>query len=144
MKLLIKKPLTKVLMVMFVFAGFAFFNTAFAIDCSNVSARMGGQIGLSGIACNVINSFQNLAKLITAASFIAGLGFAVAAIFKFKAHKDNPTQITIGTPIAMLFIAVALLFMSYFFVQMGVTVFGTGAKAGTWSGVSGLSQGVIN
>jgi hypothetical protein len=32
---------------------------------------------------------------------IAGLGFAIDAIMKFKAHKDNPTQIPIGTPIAL-------------------------------------------
>jgi intracellular multiplication protein IcmD len=132
MKLQVKKPLKNVLMMLVVFVGFAFFNTAFAVaDC-----KTGG--GLSGIACNVINSFQNIAKLITAASFIAGLGFAVASIFKFKAHKDNPTQITIGVPIAMLFIAVALLFTVYLFTQLGVTVFGSASSAGSWSGVSHL------
>jgi intracellular multiplication protein IcmD len=136
MKLLIKKPLKKVLMVMIVFIGIAFFNVAFAVACER--SKVGTPEGLSGIACNIIMSFQNVAKLITAASFIAGLGFAVASIFKFKAHKDNPTQITIGVPIAMLFIAVALLFTVYLFTQLGVTVFGPGQSAGTWSGVSSL------
>jgi intracellular multiplication protein IcmD len=30
---------------------------------------------------------------------------------KFKQHKDNPTQTPIGTPIALVFIAAALLFL---------------------------------
>ncbi len=33
-----------------------------------------------------------LAKAITAISYVEGLAFVVAAIFKFKQHKDNPTQ----------------------------------------------------
>jgi intracellular multiplication protein IcmD len=131
MKLSVNNPLKKILMVMVVFAGFVFFSVAFADGTTT-------NIGLSGIAYNVTQSFRNIAKLITAASFIAGLGFAVASIFKFKAHKDNPTQITIGVPIAMLFIAVALLFTVYLFTQLGVTVFGTAGSAGTWQGVSGL------
>lgn len=45
-----------------------------------------------------------------AISYLAGAGFIVAAIFKFKAHKDNPTQVTVGTPVMLLFVGVALLF----------------------------------
>jgi hypothetical protein len=36
---------------------------------------------------------------------IAGLGFAIDAIMKFKPHKDNPIQIPIGTSIALFLIA---------------------------------------
>ena len=49
----------------------------------------------------------NLAKLVTASSYIAGLAFSASAIFKFKAHKDNPTQIPIGTAIALVVISAA-------------------------------------
>ena len=31
------------------------------------------------------------AQLLTSGSYIAGFGFAIASILKFKAHKDNPT-----------------------------------------------------
>jgi intracellular multiplication protein IcmD len=57
--------------------------------------------------------FENITtvtKLITAGSYLAGLGFSIGAIMKFKQHKDNPTQVPIGTPIALVFIAAALLF----------------------------------
>ncbi len=59
------------------------------------------------IAGNITSSFTNVTQLITASSYLAGLGFSVGAIMKFKQHKDNPTQIPVGTPI----IASALLFL---------------------------------
>ncbi|NKB46537.1 MAG: type IV secretion protein IcmD [Legionellales bacterium] len=79
---------------------------------------------LGSIAGNVITTFTNLAKLITAASYLAGLGFAIGAIMKFKQHKDNPTQIPIGTPIALVFIAAALLFLPSILGVTGMTIFG--------------------
>ncbi len=63
------------------------------------------------LAAQITSSFSNLTKLITAGSYLAGLGFSVGAIMKFKQHKDNPTQIPVGTPIALVFIAAALLFL---------------------------------
>ena len=36
------------------------------------------------------------------------------AIFKFKQHKDNPTQVPVGTPVAMLAISAALVFLPGF------------------------------
>ncbi len=64
-----------------------------------------------------------LAKLITAASYIAGLGFSIGAIMKFKQHKDNPTQIPIGTPIALVFIAAALLFVPTILSAVNATIY---------------------
>jgi intracellular multiplication protein IcmD len=63
------------------------------------------------VASSITSSFSNLTKLITAGSYIAGLGFSIGAIMKFKQHKDNPTQIPIGTPIALLLVGAALLFV---------------------------------
>ncbi len=65
----------------------------------------------SGIASTITSSLSNLSKVITAVSYLGGLGFALVSIMKFKQHKDNPTQIPVGTPLALLFIAAALLFL---------------------------------
>ena len=107
-----------------------FFYASFALAVT-------GATTLSGVATNLQGSFKSLAKLITGASYLTGLGFAVAAILKFKAHKDNPTQIPVGTPIALLFIAVAFLFLPAIFKAAGTTIFGSGAS-GSISGVSGF------
>lgn len=60
---------------------------------------------------NSNNSFANSKDAVTSESYLAGLGFAVGAIIKFKEHKDDPTQLPIGTPIGLLFVAAALLFL---------------------------------
>jgi len=52
------------------------------------------------------------------------------AIAKFKQHKDNPTQIPIGTPIALLFIGAALLFLPTILQIAGGTIFGDGGVPG--------------
>jgi intracellular multiplication protein IcmD len=89
---------------------------------------------LGNMASSMTSSFGSVAKLITAGSYLAGLGFSIGAIMKFKQHKDNPTQIPIGTPIALVFIAAALLFLPTILGVTGQTMFG---KAGTTAGPTG-------
>lgn len=86
---------------------------------------------LGGMASSITSSFTSLTELITAASYLAGLGFSIGAIMKFKQHKDNPTQIPIGTPIALVFISAALLFLPSILDVAGATMFGgSGEVAG--------------
>ena len=87
------------------------------------------------MADQITGSFTNLTKLITAGSYLAGLAFSVGAIMKFKQHKDNPTQVPIGTPIALVFIAAALLFLPSILNTAGTTLFGGGG--GTTAGPTG-------
>lgn len=96
-----------------------------------------GSIG--AVAKQVVQSFQDLAKLITAVSYVAGMGFAIGAIMKFKMHKDNPTQVPIGTPIALIFIAAALIFLPTIFKVAGDTLFGSGGTKQMVGGTSGTS-----
>lgn len=91
---------------------------------------------IGGVASLITGSFRQITRLITASSYLAGLGFAIGAIMKFKQHKDNPTQIPVGTPIALLFISSALLFLPSVLDITGRTVFG--AQGGTVAGPSGI------
>lgn len=97
-------------------------NSAWAATTTPVGGAPTGSIG--EVANIVIQSFENLSKLITATAYVAGMGFAIGAIMKFKAHKDNPTQVPVGTPIALLFIAAALIFLPTIFAVVGDTLFG--------------------
>lgn len=100
----------------------------------------GGQqtsMGIGMVAAKVTSNVAAIARLITAASYVAGMAFAVGAIVKFKAHKENPTQIPIGTPIAMLFVGAALIFIPTVFKVGGQTMFG---PSGQVSSVSGLTS----
>ena len=83
-----------------------------------------GTPGGAAVATNLGN-LPNLAQLITAGSYVAGFGFAVTAILKFKQHKDNPTQTPISLPIVLLFVAAALIFIPAIFRAAGGTIFGS-------------------
>lgn len=108
-----------------------------ALSCFTVGtvalAAVSGGIGT--VAQNVTSNLGAIAKLITAASYVAGMAFAVGAIVKFKAHKENPTQIPIGTPIALLFVGAALIFIPSVFKVTGQTLGLSGV-----GGVSGVSS----
>ena len=87
------------------------------------------------MASAIYGTFRQVTKLITAGSYLAGLAFSISAIMKFKQHKDNPTQIPIGTPISLVFIAAGLLFLPSILAVSGYTMFG--ASGGSVAGPSG-------
>ena len=91
---------------------------------------------LGGISAQIYGNFAKLSKLITAGSYIAGLGFALASIMKFKMHKDNPTQVPIGTPAALTFIAAAMLFLPSILGTSGATIFNDGGTVATSTGTA--------
>lgn len=113
---------------------FLAFISSFGLMILAQMASAGSSETIGGMASNITGTFGQLAKLITAGSYLAGLGFAVGAIMKFKQHKDNPTQITIGTPIAMVFIAAALLFLPSILSVTGATMFGSSPQTAGPSG----------
>ncbi|KTD53562.1 IcmD (DotP) [Legionella santicrucis] len=98
-----------------------------------------GDMSVGGMASQITSSFTNLTKLITAGSYLAGLAFSIGAIMKFKQHKDNPTQVAIGTPIALVFIAAALLFLPSVLGVTGTTMFGS--SGGITAGPNGMVPG---
>lgn len=85
---------------------------------------------IGDVATQITSSFEQLTKLITAGSYLAGIAFSIGAIMKFKQHKDNPTQVPIGTPIALVFIAAALLFLPSVLGVAGQTMFAGGQMSG--------------
>jgi intracellular multiplication protein IcmD len=91
-------------------------------------------VGIGVVAANALANFKPVAQLITAGAYIAGFGFGVGAVVKFKAHKDNPTQVPLSQPIALLFVAAALMFIPSVFSSVGKTLYGASGTAG---GVSG-------
>ena len=98
---------------------------AFATTTTTTTTGSGGgdtPEGIGLIAHNITQSFSDIGKLIFSIAYVAGLGFGVAAIFKFKQHKDNPTQVPIGTPIALIAISSALVFLPGFYKPLGKTM----------------------
>lgn len=70
------------------------------------------------------NLFANGKDAMSSESFHAGLGFAVEAIMGFKQHKNDPTHVPIGTPIGLVFVAAALLYLPSILNYVGSAMFG--------------------
>lgn len=96
---------------------------------------------VGSVAAEITTSFSDLARGITAASYLAGLGFSFNVIMKFKQHFNNPTQNSVGAPIAMLFIGSSFLFFPSILGITGQTLFG-GAQ--TTAGPIGMIIGSPN
>jgi hypothetical protein len=77
------------------------------VALSMAVSPVAGPARAQSAAEDIAQKFDNLTALITALSYVSGLGFAVGAILKFKMHKDNPQQVPIGTPVALIALAAA-------------------------------------
>lgn len=88
----------------------------------------GSSLTLGGMASSITGSFTSMTKLVTAGSYLAGLGFSIGAIMTFKQHKDNPTNIPVGKPIALTLIAASLLFLPTMLGMTGSTMFAGGGE----------------
>lgn len=107
-----------------------------AMLCLTVGTAFAAVSGIGSVAAQVTGNLSNIAKLITAGSYVAGFGFAVLAIVKFKAHKDTPTQVHLSQPVVLLFLAAGLIFLPAVFKTTGQTLFGGVSGKGTVSGIS--------
>src|SRR3989338_5208535 len=97
--------------MLFIAAGL-FFYAGYALADNGGSQAAAGTLGAT--AHYVTTSFPYIGQLMFATAYLAGIGFTIAAIFKFKQHKDNPTQIPMSTPIALLVIGIVLIFLPNF------------------------------
>lgn len=98
-----------------------------------------GTATIGTVATKITESFSGIGKLMIAVAYLAGIGFVLASIFKFKQHKDNPTQIPLGTPLALLVIGIVLIFLPMIFEPAGTSIFGAGAQHGGFGG-EGLTK----
>lgn len=83
----------------------------FGLVVLSVGVAYAADKDVAAVATGIASNFSALGKLMIAIAYLSGFGFSIAAIFKFKQHKDNPTQVPMGTPIALLVIGIVLIFM---------------------------------
>ena len=91
----------------------------YALDCATNSLALGC------IANRLGSGADTLLNLLLGLAFVSGWGFMIAAIFKFKQVKENPTQVPVSTPFAFLLTAVLLIFIPGLVTTGAVTVFGS-------------------
>lgn len=92
------------------------------------------RLTLGKVALNIVNSMRNLAKLITAASYVAGISFAMMGMLKFKGHKDNPTQVPLSQPLVLLAISAGLVYLPTLISTGGQTLWKESQISGSTTG----------
>jgi intracellular multiplication protein IcmD len=98
-----------------------------AIAGALTAATVSGYANIGDMAESINDTFTQIANLIGGAAYVAGLGFGMAAIFKFKQHRDNPTQVPVGTPFGMLGVSIMLIYLPSLLTESGSTVFSSSA-----------------
>lgn len=98
----------------------------------------GGGTTLGDVAGNVRDTMNNVAQLITAVSYVAGVGFAVMGMLKLKAHKDQPTQVPLSQPMVLLVIAAGLVFLPSLIKSAGATIWSESAENANTKGTGVL------
>jgi intracellular multiplication protein IcmD len=78
-------------------------------------------VGISGVANKLTTTIASVGKMMVALSYLAGFGFLTFGVLKFKQHKDNPSQVPLGTPIVMTLIGAVLVFIGGFIAPLGET-----------------------
>ena len=100
--------------------------------------------GLGKMAHNIRSHYKSIGVLLLGTAYIAGICFVIAALFKFKQHKDNPTQITIGTPFTLLLIGVFMIFLPGWIKPVGQSVFGHDVHSTNSYGGKSITQNLFD
>jgi len=91
---------------------------------------------ISTVASSVTTQATAITRLLSITAYVAGVGFALAGILQFKAHKENPTTTPLSKPVVMIVVAAALLFLPTVLEIAGNSLFGK-------DGVSSASAGGV-
>jgi intracellular multiplication protein IcmD len=78
-----------------------------------------GATDIGQVASTLTSTLANVAKFVTAASYVIGFMLCVSAFLKFKAHKDNPQGTPLGVPMMLLFVGAGLIFLPSIFSVAG-------------------------
>ena len=90
-----------------------------------------GEQDLKGIAQGVTEQVNAVASLLVVVSYVAGVGFALNGIIKFRAHQISPQQTPLSQPITMIAISACLLFLPTIMKAAGSTIFGSDKSVGS-------------
>ena len=91
------------------------------------------------VASNIYSTFGNITALLTGAGYVGGVMLLVVAIFQFKQHKENPTQVPLSKPMMLLAMGTALIFIPTITDIASQTFFG---ETGTAAGPTGTTIGM--
>ena len=114
-----------------------------SLNCNTGSAMA---LSLGCIATRMTGGATSVVDMLLGLSFVSGWGFIIAAIFKFKQVRENPTQVPVSTPFAFLLTAMLLIFIPGLMTTGAVTIFGNmfSGQAMSLSGQQAKNIGLVS
>lgn len=73
--------------------------------------------GFGGIAKNIHQPVSGVIEIVKSIVLVVGIGMLVGALIKYKQHRSNPVEVTIGSVITLLLAGLALIGLT--FIPMG-------------------------
>lgn len=83
--------------------------------------------GINIITGTILGQTGGIVDLLSAISYIAGVGFGIKAALKFKEHNESKGQIPISQPITLFAVAAMLLALPTILQIAKEALFGTGS-----------------
>lgn len=99
------------------------------IFVSEWALGQGGSKDIAALSGKATTQIESVVTLIKLAAYVAGVGFALAGVLQFKAHKDNPQQTPLSKPVVMIIVSAALLFLPTVMDIAGGSLFEGGEKS---------------
>ena len=83
----------------------------YMVASTHAFAASGGDSDITGLADKSKGIFNTILTVLQYVSYVAGVFFIFASLFKFDQHKKQPTQIPMSQPITLFVIGAALLLL---------------------------------
>ena len=84
---------------------------------------------LKAVTNTVHEQLPGIADILSAVSYLAGIGFGIKAALKLKEHNDSKGQVPISAPITMAVVAALLIALPSLLTTARGTIFGVGAQS---------------
>ncbi len=85
----------------------AFFAACFFMSTDVMAAGLSSP-SIGAIKANISSSIKDLMTILQDVAMVTGIGFVIAAFFKFHQHKMQPTQVPLSQGVTLLLVGAGL------------------------------------
>ena len=69
----------------------------------------------------LMGPINGLGKVFGYMCLVGGIGMILGAFLQYRAHRDNPSQVRLGTPVFLLIVGIILIILPYIGLLTGYT-----------------------
>jgi len=84
-----------------------------------ITSTYADSLSLGDMADWVMGPVNGLGKVLGYICLIGGIGMILGAFLQYKAHRDNPSQVRLTTPVFLLVVGVILIILPFVGILVG-------------------------